>query len=83
MADRSHQSLAKLPPAASWLLLHCVLDDDSTSRPSAVLLTCSVVLLLTDVFYWCHVQIIVPMPCFDSQTRKPLAKTPKEKEKVG
>jgi len=22
------------------------------------------------------------MPCFDSQTRKPLAKTPKEKEKV-
>ena len=30
-------------------------------------------------FIW---QIIVPMPSFDSQTKKPLAKTPKEKEKV-
>jgi len=27
-------------------------------------------------------QIIVPMPSFDSQTKKPWAKTPKEKEKV-
>jgi len=30
----------------------------------------------------CGLQIIVPMPSFDSQTKKPWAKTPKEKEKV-
>jgi len=40
------------------------------------------VITVADELVMCCVQIIVPMPCFDSQTKKPLAKTPKEKEKV-
>ena len=39
--------------------------------------------MLASVIYFCHCfQIVVPMPTFDSQSKKPLAKTHKEKEKV-